>query len=99
MKYYTLLIRIQQSEQDVYSQPKFLLPSSVKYYAILNENSVPADPVANEFYRQIKVKFAKRIANSNILVLEWCTDKDCNPLFPVDKAEWTAGVIAQMLGG
>jgi hypothetical protein len=99
MQYYTFINRIRQSEKEVYSKPEPPLPSSVEFYAILNENSIPSDVVSNEFYRQSKIGLASTASNNNIIMLEWCSDVDCTSMFPINKAKWTAGVIAQMLGG
>jgi hypothetical protein len=82
----------------VYSAPRMTLPSGIKFYAVLNQNSIPTDVVSNEFHRQSKVQLAMKVTQNNVIMLEWCSDDDCTPLFPVNKAQWTDGIVAKMLG-
>lgn len=96
IQYYVLRDRQYQPIDDKYLT-QTSLPSSVPFYAILNMNSVPNDPVSNEFYRQKKMQMAQHIANNDITSMQWCVD-NCTALFPIEMAEWTAGVVASMLG-
>ncbi|KAF2437068.1 hypothetical protein EJ08DRAFT_674148 [Tothia fuscella] len=97
MQYYSLRYQASQSHEDSVLT-EIEVPSPIRFYAILNSNSVPGDSVSNEFYREKKADLARHIAGNNVIMQEWCEDADCTALFPVEKAKWTAGVIASMLG-
>jgi hypothetical protein len=98
MQYYSLRRQLARPRDDGVLF-EVVLPSHIRFYTVLNLNSIPEDPVSNEFYRHSKYQLARHIASDNVVMQEWCMDSDCTALFPVEKAKWTAGVIAGMLGG
>jgi hypothetical protein len=96
MQYFLLLQEAASPTEDPYLNST-VLPEGIELRAILAENPMPGNEASNEYYREVQLAMAERIAGGR-LDMQWC-EGNCTLSFPVDMAEWTAGVIASLVGG
>lgn len=96
MQYFLILQEAASPTEDPYLNST-ILPEGIELRAILTENPVPGNEASNEFYREVQLAMAERIAGGR-LDMQWC-EGNCTLSFPVDRAEWTAGVIASLVEG
>lgn len=98
-QYYALLQLANEPLMDLGSV--LPAPPGVAVFAVATYNDSGADAAANAFARQQKLDAARAVARGGDLAkpLVWCADSGCETgRFPVDRAEWTAGVVSGLLG-
>lgn len=96
MQYFGILQEASSPTEDPYLNST-VLPEGIELRAIMTENPNPGNEASNEYYKEEKLAMAERIAGGR-LDMQWC-EGDCTLSFPVDRAEWTAGVIAALVEG
>jgi hypothetical protein len=97
MQYFDLLQESAQSHPSTYLTDT-VLPEGVAAYAVLSNDTVSLSKSSNKFYNAKKIELAQHLG-SNKTEIVWCQGNDCNLGLPVNKARWTAGVIAGFLHG
>lgn len=94
MQYFLLLQEAAAPTEDVYLNST-VLPSGIKFGAIMTENPMPGNAASNEYYRAAKIEMVEHIGGGHADV-QWCPG-GCTLSFPVDQAEWAAGIIVAMV--
>lgn len=98
MQYYSLQQMAAQPRESSYLATT-VLPAGIKTFALLTRDVYPDDAAASEFYRVQKLDMAEHLAGGRLAGLGWCEEVGCGLGFVVERAEWTAGVLAGMLEG
>ena len=98
MQYYSLQQMAAQPRESSYLATT-VLPAGIKTFALLTRDVYPDDAAASEFYRVQKLGMAEHLAGGRLAGLGWCVEVGCGLGFVVERAEWTAGVLAGMLEG